>query len=333
MFTSRLWTIWKAHSGLPNCVRLLGVGQRNVVRRDRVAERRPGTGGARGHQDASGILEALGPREPALLGDADAVEAQFCLPDRARCPLALHRGGLEARRATLDEEALDLPVLRRARPHDDHVGDRTVADPALRAVDDPAVTVSSGTRLQRDRVRAVLGLGESEGADALQRRHRGKPARLLVIGSEQVDRLHGEAGLHPEERTEAAVAAVELHVHQTTRERAHPGASVALDVLAQQIELREPAHVRPRELGGLPVVVDHRQHFLIDEPAGGEETLPLLVGELFAHEEIVSGERLTEMGVRHGLCGHVFLRSLVRASGDHAGASARLQGMNNRSTA
>jgi hypothetical protein len=108
---------------------------------------------------------------------------------------------------------------------------------------------------------------------------------------------------------------------------------VALDVFAEQLELREPAHERPRELGGLPVVVDLRQHFLVDEPPGGEETLPLLVGELLAHEELVGGERLTEVGVRHGLCGHVFLRSLVRAGGDHAGASARLQCMNSRSTA
>ena len=59
----------------------------------------------------------------------------------------------------------------------------------------------------------------------------------------------------------------------------------------------------------------------------------LLVAEMFAHEEMVGGERFTEVGVRHRLCRHVLPRSLVRAGKDQAGTCARLQGMSSRSTA
>ena len=85
-----------------------------------------------------------------------------------------------------------------------------------------------------------------------------------------------------------------------TRPRASglmPGAAVALDVLAQQAELGEPAHQRPRQLGRLPVLVDHRQHLAVDEAARGDEVLPLLVGELLADLEVVGGERVAEVRV------------------------------------
>ena len=67
------------------------------------------------------------------------------------------------------------------------------------------------------------------------------------------DRLHRQPGLHAEERAEAAVAAVQLHVDEPAGERAHARAAVALDVLADEPQLGEPAHQRPRQLGALPV--------------------------------------------------------------------------------
>ena len=83
-------------------------------------------------------------------------------------------------------------------------------------------------------------------------RHRRQPALLLLLGAEQRDRLHRQPGLHAEERAEAAVAAVQLHVDEAAGERAHARAAVALDVLAVEAELGEPAHQRPRQLGAPP---------------------------------------------------------------------------------
>ena len=150
----------------------------------------------------------------------------------------------------------------------------------------------------------MLGLGQRERADRLHPRHRRQPALLLLLGAEHRDRLHGQPGLHGEERAEAAVAAVQLHVHQPARERAHARAAVALDVLAEQAELGEPAHQRPRELGALPVAVDDGQHLAVDEAPRGDEVLPLLGGELLADLEVVGRERLAEVLVRQRFCRH-----------------------------
>ena len=143
-------------------------------------------------------------------------------------------------------------------------------------------------------------LGQGEGADCRQLSHCRKPALFLLLGAEQRDRFHRQSRLDAEERSEAAVAAVQFHVHQSAGERGHPRAAVALDVLPEEAELGQAAHQRPRQLGRLPVLVDLRQHFVVDEAAGGEEVLPLLVGELVADVEVVGRECITEVGVREG---------------------------------
>jgi hypothetical protein len=107
-----------------------------------------------------------------------------------------------------------------------------------------------------------------------------------------------------QEGAEAAVAAIDLHVHQAAGRRAHRRAAVALDVLADDAQLRQPPKQRPRQLGPLPVVVDHGEHLIVDE-ASGREALRLLVGEGLAHEEVVGRERVAEVLVRHRCGGHV----------------------------
>src|SRR5207302_4240471 len=84
----------------------------------------------------------------------------------------------------------------------------------------------------------------------------------------------------------------------------HARTAVSLDVVADDPELGEAAGERPGELGLLPVVVDHRQDLPVDEAAGPDEHVPLLVGELLPHQEVVGGERLTEVLVGHCGCRH-----------------------------
>jgi hypothetical protein len=74
---------------------------------------------------------------------------------------------------------------------------------------------------------------------------------------------------------------------------------VVLDVVADEPELAEAPEQRPRRLGALPVLVDLREDLAVDELAGAEEVLPLLVAELLAHEEVVRGQRLPQMLIRH----------------------------------
>ena len=106
-----------------------------------MAQGRPGAGGARVDQHPGGILERSRARQPALVWNANAVKRDLGLPDRPGGRLALHRRRLVAIGARLDEESLDLTVLVRARPHDDHIRDRAVSDPTLPPVKDPVVAV------------------------------------------------------------------------------------------------------------------------------------------------------------------------------------------------
>ena len=89
------------------------------------------------------------------------------------------------------------------------------------------VAVAARARLERDRVRAVVGLGQREGAELLEPRHPGQPPLLLLLGAEHRDRLHGQPGLHAQERAEAAVAAVQLHVDEAAGDRVEARAAVA----------------------------------------------------------------------------------------------------------
>ncbi len=277
-----------------------------------MAERAPGARRPRRDEYAAGVLESAGAGQARCLGHTDALEADIGLPDRAGGTLADHRHRLEPRHVLLDEEALDLAVLVRPGPHDDDVGDRAVADPALGAVEHPVVAVPARAGLERDGVRAVCRLGQREGADLLEPSQRREPALLLLLGPEQIDRFHRQPGLDAEEGTEAAVAAMDLHVDQPAGERAHAGTAIARDVLAEQAELGKPMHEGPGQLCGLPVVVDRRQHLLVDEAAHLDEMPPLLVGELLADQEVVRRERLSEVLVGNRRRGH---RSLLSSRG------------------
>jgi hypothetical protein len=53
--------------------------------------------------------------------------------------------------------------------------------------------------------------------------------------------------------------------------RAHPGAPIALDVLADDAELGQPLDQRPADLGPFPVRGDDRHDLLVDEPPDGDE--------------------------------------------------------------
>jgi hypothetical protein len=64
--------------------------------------------------------------------------------------------------------------------------------------------------------------------------------------------------------------------------RAHRRAAVAVDAVADDPQLGEFLDQRPRELGALPVAVDHREHVLVDEVAGAFQVAQLLVGQLSA---------------------------------------------------
>jgi hypothetical protein len=98
----------------------------------------------------------------------------------------------------------------------------------------PASRLSRRTRSSRPAASepwvGLVGAKTPTGASCAIKR---QPALLLLLRAEHGDRLHGQAGLYAEEGAQAAVAAVELEVHQAVGGRAHRRAAVALDPVAR----------------------------------------------------------------------------------------------------
>jgi hypothetical protein len=221
------------------------------------------------------------------------------LPHGPQRSLSVDTAGVVPGRALLHQEALDLAVCDVAGPDHDDIGDGAVADPLLLTVDHPGVAVALRGGLKPDRVGAVVRLGQGKGADGGELRHRRQPPLLLFLRAEQGDRLHGKPGLDTEEGAEAAVAAVELEVDQAVRDRAHRRAAVALDPVAHEPEPPQLLDQVTRELGALPVVVDDRQHLIVNEVPGPIPVVALLRGELVGDPEEVGAAGAAD-GVEHG---------------------------------
>jgi hypothetical protein len=145
----------------------------------------------------------------------------------------------------------------------------------------------------------VVWFGQREGPQLVHPGQVRQPARLLFLRAAHRDGLHGQARVHAEEHAETAVAAVQLHGDQPARHRAHPGAPVSLDVLADDAELGQPFDQRPADLGPFPVRADDRHHLLVDEPPDGDEVRPLLVSELLADGKEVRPQGLSQMLASH----------------------------------
>ena len=186
-------------------------------------------------------------------------------------------GAREAAHALLDEEAADLAVVR-ARPHDGHVGDRAVRDPHLRAVEDPVGAVAArracasipGSEPASDSVRPKQPIA-SPGV------HRRQPALLLLLRAPAPDGEHRQRALDRARAADARVARLQLEARQAVRDRARPGQAVAVEVHAEQPELRELGVDLPRQHALLEPLPDLGQHALADELAHGVADRALLV--------------------------------------------------------
>ena len=117
-----------------------------------------------------------------------------------------------------------------------------VCDELLGTVDDPLAVAQLGPRPRVARVRAGLGLGQPERTElcaAAQDRH---PFALLLLGSEQVDRLRAQRRVRAQGDRDRRVDARELLDGQHVGERVGAGAAVLLGK-------RDPHQVQRAELG------------------------------------------------------------------------------------
>jgi hypothetical protein len=150
------------------------------------------------------------------------------------------------------------------------------------AVEDVLFAVAGGGGLQGHGVRTVFRLCQSERSELVEPGHLGQPALLLLLGAKHPDRPHSEPGLYCLKGTEAAVAAVELHVDQACSDRAHRRAAVTLDAVPDDAEGAHLLDERPRELRAFPVTVDDGKHVVVNQGPGASQIVPFGVDQIVA---------------------------------------------------
>ena len=144
------------------------------------------------------------------------------------------------------------------------------------------------------RVRAVIRLGQAEAADGLARRHPRQPLSLLLLGAVLPDRVHGQRALHRDHAAQPGVGRFELAAGDAVGDRAHPGASVARQVHAEQAQLAEFGHEVAGERTFLEPFGDVRLDPVGREVAHRVTDQPLVRGQLVVNPEQVDIGRLRD---------------------------------------
>ena len=111
--------------------------------------------------------------------------------------------------ALVEDEAADRALVVLC-PDDEHVGDRRVGDPHLRAGEAVAAVDLLRARHHRARVRAVVRLGEAEAADPFAAGELRQVLLLRRLVAEFEDRQHDQRGLHAHHRAVARIDALDL---------------------------------------------------------------------------------------------------------------------------
>ena len=181
------WIAWKSAIGWPNCLPLVRVRARDVVRglRDADRLRRDADPAAveRGHRDGEALALVV---QQAVAVDVRVLDRDRVRRRRVEAELLLAAGDADV--VGVEDEGRDAARARRvrvgAREEEERPGVLGRRDELLRAGDAPAVTVPRRRRAQRAGVGAGLGLGQCERADQLAARERRDEARALFVGAE-----------------------------------------------------------------------------------------------------------------------------------------------------
>ena len=130
-------------------------------------------------------------------------------------------------------------------------------------------------------------LGQAEAADDLARVHRREPALLLLLRAELPDREHRERALNRDGASYARVAGLELHAREPVRDRARARKPVAVEMHAEEAELRELGEDLAREDALLEPVADLVEDVVAHELPDGVANRAFLVVEEGIDREVV----------------------------------------------
>ncbi len=253
-----------------------------------------------------------------MLGEPDVLHDQLRGHRGTQAHLGVDVVGGEPWGIGWDDEAAD-PLLG-PRPDDGDIGDSTVGDPHLRAVEYPIAAVPLGVCPHRSWVRAGVGLGETEAADHLTGGHPREPLLLLLLRAEPPDGEHRQRTLNRDEAAGPCVARLEFDAGQSVGGGAGPGAAVALEVHPEQ---PEGAHLLGQIAGKSPLLVPGSD--VGQDPVGHEPSHRVAQQALLVVEQPVDSEEVPRVGRRGWDISHEssIPRQLIRRRSGTGGVTTR----------
>ena len=173
------------------------------------AERTPGDAIASAVKAAERTGQARHIRQQVLFGDKHFIHHDLAGDRRAQRELALDLRRRQALHPFLENETLNAAFIVLC-PDDEHVGNRRVGNPHLRAVQFVAAGNRSRTCFHRAGIRPVVGLGKAEAADPFAGRELRQVFLALRLSAIGVDRIHHQRRLHAHHRAIAGVDVLDL---------------------------------------------------------------------------------------------------------------------------
>ena len=261
----------------------------DVEGRELLAHGLPGNGEPRHLQDLVGVPEAVGVGQLEEVRHHDILERDVGVLDGAQGDLVFDLRGAVALGRGVNQEALDLVVGEVAGVDDHPVGERGVADPALGAIEDPAVALAARRGAgAAGNVGAAQRLGEAEGTDLPKRVDVRQPGILLLLRGEGLDGPGEQTVVDAHERGDGRVRAGDLGVQDA-------GEKVGVALAphgADEVDLRQLRDQVHRELAAVPAVHRDRLDLARQELPDFGQPVPLLAAEqLLEGEEVAVGVR------------------------------------------
>src|SRR5580693_3632190 len=245
--------------------------------RSRRAKSAPRDSVARLRQASERTLQPARFFEMSCLRNSHVFEDQLRSDRRTHRKFSVDVTSRESRRAFLDDETgyafLDL------RPHDSDVGDRSIRDPSLGPVENPAVAVAPRARFHPAWVRSMVRLGQPEASDQFSLGHFRQVALLLFLAAVCINRVHRKRALNRRKRAQSRVAGLQLLHDQPIRYVVHPCASVPLQISSEHSKLGHLRYEMHWEGFTRKTALDQRQDFTIDEALGRVAGHPLFIGQ------------------------------------------------------
>ena len=163
-------------------------------------------------------------------GDAHILHGEAGGNGGAERPFAVDIVGAEAGEFGVDQKSADAAVfIVDLGPDDGDVGKGAAGDPHFFAVQDVVAAIFFCARAHAAGIGTEVRLGEAEAAEFFSRGHLRQPFIFLLVGTEGVDGIHAQGGLHADEAAHAGVAALGLLHDQAIFNIVHAGTTVALD--------------------------------------------------------------------------------------------------------